>query len=136
MSFLPQAQCDINSIEADPRLNAAFTPLACSPAKGRAPTAPPASSALVTDDFHGRPRAPSTTYDAGAVQSTAAGAVKPMPPVPAAFAAAPVFNGVGLGPVYDKNWPYNFWLTRVCRDLVVDAVAGTDSQVGEGGVLT
>ncbi|KAG2434080.1 hypothetical protein HXX76_007808 [Chlamydomonas incerta] len=123
------ATSDLNSLEADPRLDAAFSPMACSPSCGRAPAVLPSGLAAVADDFHGRSRGGAAAYDAGAVQAGAAGAAKAMPPVPAGLAAAPApFMGIGPGPVYDKQWPYDFWSTRVCRDLVVDAVAGSDWQ--------
>ncbi|GLI68052.1 hypothetical protein VaNZ11_012347 [Volvox africanus] len=124
---LHQPLCDINSIEADPQLNANFTPLACSPAKARAATSLPSGVKLVTDDFSGRTR-PVDQFDSGAVQSNINGGAKPMPPVPVAFAKNPAFYGVGPGPVYDKEWPYDYWAARVCKDVYVDAVNGTDSQ--------
>ncbi|GIL52654.1 hypothetical protein Vafri_8455 [Volvox africanus] len=124
---LHQPLCDINSIEADPQLNANFTPLACSPAKARAAPSLPSGVKLVTDDFSGRTR-PAGQFDSGAVQSNINGGAKPMPPVPAAFAKIPAFYGVGPGPVYSKEWPYDYWAARVCKDVYVDAVNGTDSQ--------
>ncbi|KAG2453896.1 hypothetical protein HYH02_002102 [Chlamydomonas schloesseri] len=138
------ATCDLGSLEANPRLDAAFAPLQpCSPALGRAPALlPSAGAAVVADDFHGRSRVAAAAgagaagggaaggFDAGAVQAGAAGPTKPMPaPVPLALAAAPApFMGVGPGPAYDKQWPYDFWRTRACKDLVVDAVGGSDWQ--------
>ncbi|EFJ49544.1 hypothetical protein VOLCADRAFT_89861 [Volvox carteri f. nagariensis] len=129
---LQQAYCDINSIEVDPKLDSNFTPLVCSPAKARAArTLPDGGAALVLDDFSGRQRPAVGLFDAGAVQSNAAGAAKSLPPVPAAIAnssTAP-YMGIGLGPVYDKNWPYLYWAGRTCKDLYVDAVSGQDNQV-------
>ncbi|KXZ50825.1 hypothetical protein GPECTOR_15g511 [Gonium pectorale] len=126
---LGQPLCDLNSTEADPQLKPDFTPLACSPAAGRVPSAamPLAGVANVTTDFHGRPR-PAGRRDAGAVQSGAAGAAKVLPPVPAAFRAFPPYNGTGLPAFWEKVWPYLFWQPRVCKDLIVDLTTGNDNQ--------
>ncbi|KAG2501539.1 hypothetical protein HYH03_000046 [Edaphochlamys debaryana] len=125
---LAQPSCDVGSLEADPSLDPAYSPLACSPALARVPPAHPTTGAqLVTDDFHGRPRS-GAAFDAGAVQADGVGAAKPMPPVPPAFAAQPAFAGTGPSCNYDRQWPFDFWRTRTCKDLVVDAVAGNDAQ--------
>ncbi|PNH08902.1 hypothetical protein TSOC_004508 [Tetrabaena socialis] len=123
---LAKPNCDINSLEADPLLSAAFAPLSCSPALARAPPSL-AGVVLAALDFHNRVR-PAGQLDAGAVQANASGAVKALPPAFPAFLGRPPFMGIGPGPVYDKLWPYDFWQTRTCKDLLVDAVNGTDNQ--------
>ncbi|GIL69343.1 hypothetical protein Vretimale_13463 [Volvox reticuliferus] len=148
---LQQPLCDINSTEADPQLGVDFVPLSCSPARNRVPASLDAAAllqlgnsslakaqllvngtalTLVQDDFHARPRpAGAARRDAGAVQSDSiSGALKALPPVPSSFAMWPPYRGIGLGPMYDKTWPYNFWQPRVCKDIVVDSVIGNDSQ--------
>ncbi|KAG2445606.1 hypothetical protein HXX76_000217 [Chlamydomonas incerta] len=133
---LRQAFCDVNSTEADPRLGADFSPLfPCSPAVRRAGRSLPGrgSTQVVIDDFYGRKRPSTGSVDAGAVQSanvsgTPLKAVGTLPPVPVAFAARAPYKGTAQKPVYDKQWPYDFWRTRACKDLVVDAVTGTDDQ--------
>ncbi|GFR50017.1 hypothetical protein Agub_g12167, partial [Astrephomene gubernaculifera] len=119
--------CEVNSTEADPRLNATFTPLPCSPAKGRVPMTIPGDIPPNNNDFHSRKR-PVGLYDAGAVQSGAAGAVKAIPPVPDAFKAYAAFKGMGRPSTFDFGWPYYFWQSRICKNLTVDAIYGNDSQ--------
>jgi hypothetical protein len=131
---LHQSYCDINSIESDPYLSPTFEPLPCSPAIGRFSSLhlPSTPLPLVQDDYHGRTRIP-TAMDAGAVSassSTVSGSVKPFPPVPAAFANIASYNGPGLTASYynQYEWPYQYWLTRTCQDIYVDAINGNDAQ--------
>ncbi|KAG2482863.1 hypothetical protein HYH03_018209, partial [Edaphochlamys debaryana] len=50
-------------------------------------------------------------------------------PVPAGLAGRPApFTGPGPGPVYDKGWPFQWWLGRKCMDLLVEPSRGSDDQ--------
>ncbi|KAG2482515.1 hypothetical protein HYH03_018560 [Edaphochlamys debaryana] len=148
---LGQAMCDPgSSADSDPGLDPGFEPLRCGPSAARAPadpaTAAPASlpaaalarlaAAAVVEDFHGRQRPTDNgLYDIGAVQYVADGQAhvpsKPLPdPVPSAFAHKRPAAGWGLvrDPVYERVWPFYFWLPRRSQDIWVDAVGGTDDQ--------
>ena len=141
VNTLQQDFCDIGSVEADPLLDEHFTPVSCSPGNAIVP------SSLWPDtrlqwwtryqeplvDFHGNVRT-SLNFDAGAVSSefgpSGEKEYKNVPPVPKAFAALSPYMGMGHVAVYYDNysWPFNFWVTRKCKDLYVDAVEGNDNQ--------
>ncbi|KAG2482352.1 hypothetical protein HYH03_018702 [Edaphochlamys debaryana] len=125
---LGQAACDLGSADADPLLDPAFTPLGCSPALRRANRTAPGGRVLVTDDFHGRARpAAPRLFDSGAVQTGATGPGKAVPPAFPWSTRAP-FAGIGVRPGYGREWPYDWWQTRPCKDLMVDPSNGSDYQ--------
>jgi hypothetical protein len=120
---LRQPKCDIGSIEANPKLSSNFTPISCSKAVSLS------HDFNVPDDFYGRSR-PAGAQTAGAVLSESYTSLKAMPPIPLAFANYPSY--FGLAPVvayYNTySWPFWFWLTRTCKDIIVDSVHGHDNQ--------
>jgi len=123
--------CDAGSMEANPRLDRRFSPLACSPALAVVdPTLLAKWPSSLLLDFNGNARQALTWQSAGAVSPSVI-LQKPMPPMPSVLLTAPApSNQVGLPVAYYDTWtwPFGFWLGRVCRDLYVDAVSGSDAQ--------
>ena len=129
-STLQQQFCDVNSIEADPKLDSKFSPQTCSEAINRV-LYNPKLMPNVDVDFHGRKRSYIIgSQTAGAIATGITGTIKSIPPVFSAFTNIAPYMGYGLPKAYydTYGWPFHFWLTRTCVDIYVDALHGDDTQ--------